>query len=153
LTQIRLDRLVHAEQELVALIAHHRDENMQTIGFKLPIPRRRVSLVVDRLDDIFSGLRSGFITVNQQALIRLEATLDRAQDLIEAVSAKFSLFKCREYRHRHDMLFDAVDAGNDLGGDAQCLRFHCGAGSALAFGEAGIAAPPSRCVPARRPTR
>ena len=51
--QVSLDRLVHADQELVALVAHPRDEDMQTIGFELPIARRRVALVIDRLYDYF----------------------------------------------------------------------------------------------------
>ena len=37
--QVSLDRLVHPDQELVALVAHPRDEDMQTIGFELPITR------------------------------------------------------------------------------------------------------------------
>ena len=47
---------MHADKELVALVAHLRDEDMQTIGFELPIARRRVTLVVDRLYDYFQRL-------------------------------------------------------------------------------------------------
>ena len=51
--QVSLDCFVHADQELVALVAHPRDKDMQAIGFELPIAHRRLTLVVDRLDDYF----------------------------------------------------------------------------------------------------
>jgi hypothetical protein len=53
LAQEGLDHLMHADQELVAPVAHPRDGDVQPVGLDLPVAGRPVTLMVHRLDDNF----------------------------------------------------------------------------------------------------
>jgi hypothetical protein len=52
-SEVRLDRLVHADQKLVALVVHLRDGDVQAIRLHLPVADGRVALLgmVDCLDN------------------------------------------------------------------------------------------------------